>query len=142
VPGHENHLLGEILERRAGLGQEAAHPAALLVLTLQEIDAALKPVIGERGVAALYKRSIRLTAAAHPWLIAAAEGTDTAVDYAGLTSALAQQPSASAAKGGSALLEAMDQVLGSLIGSALTERLLRSVGRPFTSDTTEQDISP
>ena len=49
-------------------GADAEQVADAIVAIWLEIDQALNPIIGHRGVAALYNRSLNLTAAAHPWL--------------------------------------------------------------------------
>ena len=128
------------LANRVAPDANASQIADAMVATWREIDAALAPIIGSRGVVALYKRSLSLTAAAHPWLVGTHEGVPAALDLAALKAVLAQQTSADAALGGNALLQTFYQLLGSLVGPALTERLLRSVwadsfGRPPAQDT-------
>ena len=104
---------------------KVADVAKMLASTWHEINAALQPVIGQRGVAALYKRSLYLTVPAHPWLADALDNSPTALDIASLDAILAQQSCTDAIAAGGALLQAFSQVLTSLIGSSLTERLLR-----------------
>ena len=103
----------------------AAQIADAMVATWHEIDAALTPIIGSKAVVALYKRSLHLTAKTHPWLAGTHEGAQ-ALDLAALKPVVAQQSSAEAALGSRALLQTFNQLLGSLIGPSLTERLLRS----------------
>jgi secreted protein with Ig-like and vWFA domain len=107
----------------------------------QEIDQALSPIVGSRGVAALYNRSLQLTTVAHPWLPSAASGVLAAIDLAALKAALLRQTAARAAAGGSALLETFRELLASLVGTALTERLLRSVWTPTSGASPAQDHS-
>jgi hypothetical protein len=120
-------------------GVEPAQVADAIASTLQAIDAALRPIIGERGVAALYSRSLYLTSSAHPWLARMHEDVQ---DLAALKSTLAQQSTDDAAAGGSALLRTLYDVLASLIGSSLTERLLRSVAINSLNDPHADDASP
>ena len=119
----------------------AAQIADAMVATWHEIDTALAPIIGSKAVAALYKRSLHLTARTHPWLAAAHEGGQAAIDLAGLKSVVARQSDADAAHGSSALLQTFNQLLGSLIGPSLTERLLRGAWANPSSGPPAQDTT-
>ena len=131
------------LARRVGTDATASEIAEALAATWQDIDSTLAPIIGSKGVAALYKRSLHLTAASHPWLAGAHEGGGTAFELAALKSVVAQQGSADAALGGSALLQTFHQLLASLVGPSLTERLLRPVWPdPSSSGPPAQDTKP
>ena len=99
---------------------DAAQIADAMVTTWQRIDAALAPVIGTRGVAALYERSRHLTGRTHPWLV------DAAIDPAALKSVVARQNETDAVLGCSAFVQTFDRLLGDLIGPSLAERLLGS----------------
>jgi hypothetical protein len=120
----------------------AAQTAHALAATLQDIDEALAPIIGSQGVAALCKRSLHLAAKVHPWLGAAHQTGQEAIDLAALRSVIEQQDSADAALGSQALLQTLHRLLGSLIGPALTERLLRTVWDNTSRGTPAQDITP
>ena len=130
------------LARRVGADASAAQIAAAAVATWQEIDAALAPIVGPRGVAALYQRSLHLTSAAHPWLAGTSAGLHASLDLAALESVLAQQGSASATAGGDALFQTFHQLLATLVGASLTERLLRSVWANTSSGSPAQDATP
>lgn len=121
---------------------DAAQAADAMVATCQKIDAALIPIIGHRGVAALYGRSLHLVAATHPWLAAAHAGVEAPMDLAVLKSVLARQSGAGAAAGGRALVRTFLDLLATLIGRSLTERLLLSVWEDLLSGPAAQDISP
>lgn len=108
-------------------GADAAQVADLSVSTWRKVDAALSPVIGQRGVAALYKRSLYLTRAAHPCLAAVYEGALGPGEFAGLHAALAGQSSSDAAAANGALLQTFHDLLANLIGASLTGQLLRPV---------------
>ena len=103
------------------------------------IDAALTPIIGRQGVDALCKRSLHLTARAHPWLASASVGSSTTES---LMSSLSVQGGVESATGGAAFLQAFHDLLTSLLGASLTERLLRSVWVDFLDDTPPQDPAP
>ncbi|MDZ7589749.1 MAG: hypothetical protein U5L05_03470 [Rubrivivax sp.] len=101
--------------------------ADAIVTVWRDIDLALHPILGHRGVAALYNRNLRLSAAAHPWLAGSQSDVLAAVDVTALRAALLQQPAAEAAAAGTALFRSFEQLLASLVGPALTAQLLQSV---------------
>ncbi len=97
--------------------------AEAIVLRWQKIEFGLCPIIGRRGVAALYKRSLHLTSQTYPWLAS----TDNGINFAAFKVALEQQNSADAIAAGDALLETFYELFSTLVGSSLSERLLFSV---------------
>jgi hypothetical protein len=113
-----------------------------MIATWQAIEAALAPIIGSKGVAALYQRSLHLTAKTHPWLAGALEPAQGAIDLAALQSVVAQQSDVDAALGSHVLLQTFQQLLGSLIGAALTERLLRDVLAEASRGAPAQETKP
>ena len=121
---------------------EAGQVADAAVQTWRAVDAALSPIIGQRGVAALYKRSLVLARTQHPWLAAVHEDTRPPGDFTPLHAALARQPGLAAAAAQEALLQIYRDVLAQLIGAPLTERLLRSIGPPPLNRQPMQDTSP
>ena len=102
---------------------DAAQIANAMVSIWLEIEASLAPVIGRRGMAALYQRCLCLTVASHPWLPVPAEVPLT-LDLPALQASVARQASAEALRGGSTLLHTFCELLGSLIGTSLARRLL------------------
>lgn len=108
----------------------AAEVAAACGALWLEIVAALSPIIGTRGVTALGQRSLHLASAAHPWLVARQPADADPQDAAWLVSLLAQRNPDEAAAAGSTFLQTFRELLSSLIGASLTERLLRSVWGP------------
>ena len=95
-----------------------------------ELDAVLSPIIGPRGVTALGQRSLHLASAGHPWLPRPQPGGSALLDSALLMSLLAQRSSEDAAAAANAFLQTFRELLVSLIGGSLTERLLRTVWGP------------
>ncbi len=90
------------------------------------ISGALAPIIGPKGVDALYRRSLHLTAPRHPVL--SSINNDRAVgDFGSLREVLLSQTNAVAAAAHKALLINFHNLLSGLIGESLTERLLASV---------------
>ena len=95
-----------------------------------ELDAALSPIIGTRGVVALGQRSLHLASAVHPWLAARQPGGPVVLDSALLVSLLAQRSSDDAAAAADTFLQTLRELLTSLIGGSLTQRLLLTVWGP------------
>ncbi|WP_253254265.1 hypothetical protein [Xanthomonas arboricola] len=132
-----------ILERQVAAGAEASTIASTVVAMLQQIEKVLTPILGQRGVAALFWRALFLTKDDFPWLdeaFVAAEASDdrNAVETAGVV--LSRQSTEVAAAGGAAFVHTFHEVLVSMIGPTLTERLLRSVWVSFSSGLSAQDI--
>jgi hypothetical protein len=137
--GQEGNQIRAALASRAAHGEDATQIADAIVSTWQLIDIALTPIIAQQGVAALYKRSLYLTVPAHSWLAGTHEGIQSTMDLALLKSVLVRQSSADAAACGGALLQTFYELLTSLVGLSLTERLLRSVWANSLSGTSAQD---
>jgi bifunctional ADP-heptose synthase (sugar kinase/adenylyltransferase) len=98
-----------------------------------EVSAALSTIIGQRGVAALFRRSLSISSAACPVLTELDEPTQTEHPYQALQQALAKLDAEQALAASSALAENFHHLLTTLIGPALTERLLRNVWPPSFS---------
>ena len=60
--------LTTVLVRLAGENRSADHVARALEHLWRDIDAALSPILGPRGAAALLARSVLDTAAQFPWI--------------------------------------------------------------------------
>lgn len=129
MPMHsrESGSIAATLAQSLPAGASAAQIADAMLLIWREIDAALRPIIGPAGVAALYKRSVYLSLPAYPWLAGAHEGGHSSMDLSALQDVVSQQGHANAAACCDALLHTFHELLTSLVGSSLTERLLRSV---------------
>jgi hypothetical protein len=123
VAAFVNHL--------AESGANSQQIAETVTETCHAVIAALTPIIGGKGAAAMYGRSLHLAGHTYSWLVAEREGPTT--DVATLTALLARQTSADAAAGGASLLRTFYELLSSLIGPSLTERLLRSAWAPFSN---------
>ncbi len=107
-----------------GAGRGDAQEAVAL---WRRIDAALSPILGEQGVAALFQRAVYDTRAHYPWLADVQENGLRVGDFAALETALGPQTSADAVAAQRALLASFYETLAILIGAALAERLLRPV---------------
>ena len=142
MESHESAQFAAALANRVEKGADASRIAEASVAIWKEIDVALRSVIGQRGVAALYKRSLYLASAFYPWL-AGLHGSvpSTAIDLAPFAAAIAKQTGADAFAGSVAMLEAFHALLTTLVGPSLTERLLRSVWEDSSRGSLSQDIS-
>lgn len=116
--------------------------ADTMVWAWKDIKVVLVPIVGERGVAALYNRSLHLTAKAFPWLTALPTDIQAAIDLDALHALLSRQDTATATAGGGALFRTFHDLLSSLIGPSLTERLLLPVWEKYLSAPSAQDPSP
>ena len=123
-------------------GADASHIADTALSAWRRVDAALTPIVGVRGMAALFRRSLFLTRAAHSGLAAVHDQASEPDAFAGLRAALAQQTPAAASAAHDALLITFRDLLDKLIGAPLTERLLQPVSDPPSSGPAAQDTSP
>jgi hypothetical protein len=87
----------------------------------------MSPVIGHSGVVALYRRSLHMVATGHPWLAALRVTQPPAMDLPAMRVVLVGQCAADAAAAATALSTTLHGLLVSLIGEALTHRLLLPV---------------
>lgn len=142
MENHQSPDIAAALIRQAEGGADAVQIAAAITSTWRDVDAALSPILGHRGVASLYKRSLHITSAAHPWLAGTHDGLPTVMDLAPLQAALSHQSSVDAATSGGALLHTFHELLASLVGRSLTEQLLHSVWADAASRAPAQEISP
>ncbi len=137
--GQQIHHIAASLARRGDGDATAAQIAETVFAKCQAIVAALAPIIGLRGVAALHRRSLHLAGRNHSWLAERPPGEQPSEDLAVVKTLISRQTSADAALGGAAFLQAFHDLLASLVGLSLTERLLRSVWIDFMGASPTQD---
>lgn len=130
------------LASRVRSDADPAQIAAAFLAVWQEIAAVLAPIVGEQGLAALYRRTVHQSMSQHPWLSGRDEGLPTETEPAALATLIARQSPSDAAAAGDAFLLSFQALLASLIGPSLTARLLRSVWDNPSSGTAAQDTSP
>ncbi|MFG6430511.1 hypothetical protein [Roseateles sp. LYH14W] len=138
----ESSRLTAPLAHRVAEDADADHIATAILALWTDIEAALQPIVGRRGVAALFKRALHLTTAQHPWLAPLKPGQEDAVDMAHLRQLVAEQAPAQAGAAGSALFENFRELLTALIGTPLSERLLQAVWSNSSSAAPAQDPTP
>ncbi len=135
-------LFTEPLAHRLTENATAAEIASACAAICAEVDAALKPIIGSLGASALFRRSLHLANASHPWLVAAPSSDPFTFDAALLRDALAQRRSDEAAAAANCFLQTLHKLLVSLIGASLTERLLRAAWGPPTTAVSASTQAP
>ncbi|WP_342215377.1 hypothetical protein [Pseudomonas sp. TH39(2020)] len=139
----ESRQIVASLAHRVGPNADIATVAQAIASILQDMDAALTPIIGQQGVVALYRRSLHLCASRHPRLAGTYDSVQAAsLDLTALKSVLVAQSETDALFFGDVLLTTFYELLTTLIGPSLTARLLRGVWEPSLSDTPSQEISP
>jgi hypothetical protein len=123
-----SHLLREMirtaLKQRAGSSSGANAISEATATTWRLVEAQLKPVIGARGLDVLFRRALQQSTTAFPWLAASVDRGGSADPLPSLTACLAAQQTAAAAEAATALMLTFTELLTTLIGESLTERLL------------------
>ena len=134
------------LTERTGVDATAAQTAVAFGIIWSELDAALSPIVGPRGVEALGQRSLKLISTLHPWLAAGQPGEPTRFEPLRLAPLLAQHSNEEAQAAGNAFLQTFHGLLSSLIGLSLTDRLLHAAWGTATlshlNSPTGQDSTP
>jgi hypothetical protein len=122
---HRRKMIRHKLAQYAGSTPDANAIAAATVAIWPQISARLAPVIGARGVDVLLDRSLHLTSVSFPWLTSDADGRTPALE--GIKTCLGRQEAAAAAAASCKLLAVFCELLATLIGDSLTDRLLGPV---------------
>ncbi len=121
------HAIATALAERMRAESDAVRASDVLVFLWTEIDAALSPVVGKRGVAALYSRSVHIAARRDPWLAALYDASPNPMDLDALKAAFVQRYDDGAPRAAAALMQAFSDLLANLVGPSLTDRLLSPV---------------
>lgn len=100
-----------------------------IVAFLRDAVSALSPIIGEKSVSALYKRSLYLSRGKHPWLSAAYGELPHSEVLATLQNTVSRQTLSNARMAVDDLRTIFQELLHNLIGASLTQRLLGVDGR-------------
>ncbi len=129
------------LARSVGDSPDASAIAEATLDAWRQVADRLAPVIGARGVDALFSRSLHVTSKTFPWLAMAENNGNSAALLTSLKARLAGQETAAAAEASVALLVNFTELLATLIGASLTERLLASVWLP-PSPESERETAP
>jgi hypothetical protein len=127
------------LDIRSRDGANTAKLADAAVARWHAIDAALSPIIGKLGVAALYHRSLFLASKSHPWLAHERASDVLGMDLPALRTVLVGRDANEIAEASATLLESFLKLLASLVGPSLAERLLGPLWAPPPAGTAEKD---
>jgi hypothetical protein len=130
-----NEAIRRTLTRLAGEAPDSGTIAKAALDTWSRVSNRLEPVIGLRGVDALFNRALHITCKAHPWLAMAgieengsAQGAvQSAANLTGLRLRLAGREPVEAEEASYVLLMTFTVLLADLIGESLTKRLLEPV---------------
>ncbi len=102
-------------------------PSDDVVAVWREISARLVPIIGRRGFAALYNRSLHALSVDHPYLTTVHQSAIVVDDYAALQAVLKLQSDAQAQAVVASLLQSFYDRLSHLVGDSFTDRLIRPI---------------
>lgn len=127
------------LAHRAGGAPDVHALAEATISTWRQVDSLLAPVIGTHGVDVIFRRALYLTSKTFPWLAFSEECRDSSVLLASLKAHLENQCAVDVAEAGCTLLACFTELLTTLIGEALTERVMGQVWA-FPSSSSEQEI--
>jgi len=132
-----NEAIRNALARRAGDTPDANAIAKAALDTWRCVADRLEPVIGRRGVDALFNRALHVTCRTYPWLSIAGLEENGAAQLAGLRLRLADREPAAAEETSYVLLMTFTVLLANLIGESLTRRLLAPVWSPPSANSEE-----
>ncbi|MDR3578710.1 MAG: hypothetical protein P4L44_01965 [Oryzomonas sp.] len=130
-----------VLADRAGDAPGASAIAEAAIGTWQQVAAQIVPVIGIGGANVLFNRSLHLTCTTFPWLTIPGDHRDSTVLLANLKEQLAGREPDAAAEASYTLLVTFIELLMSMIGDSLTERLLSSVWEPSSPPSEQENES-
>lgn len=122
----------QTLALHAGATPDVRAASGATLTVWRQMAAELAPVIGHRGVEALFERALHLAGRSFPWLEGQAEDGTAAEVLLG--SRLETRDPATALEAGGAVLVIFTELLATLIGSSLCSRLLASVWRPVATE--------
>lgn len=122
-----------------GGSPDANAMAEASISTWHKVIAQLTPVIGTRGVDVLFSRSLHITSITFPWIINSGDHGDSSIMLVSIKARLAGHDVDVATEASHKLLLTFTELLTSLIGESLTERLLDPVW-VSPSATSQQEI--
>lgn len=122
--------------------EDIGQVADVIVTMLLDTNASLVPIIGPKGVAALYRRSLHLSLSLNPRLAGTYQALADPLDLTQLKSIFIQQDQNDVIFFGEELFKALYELLVKLIGSSLSRRLLLDVWDTHLSTPPSQETSP
>ncbi|MDO9075203.1 MAG: hypothetical protein Q7U73_18250 [Rubrivivax sp.] len=115
---------------RVAADVDAEGAAAAVVAVWRDADSALRPVIGARGVVALFNRSAHVAARTYPWLALTGQDPAAPLDLEALRALFLAHGAQQSLAAGNHLLDQLHRLLEHLVGLPLTEQLLRAAWGP------------
>lgn len=138
----ENQGIDHRLAQAIGENADAVAIAEAVASLWLEFEAALRPIVGPAAVTALYRRSLNLASATTPGFNRVSTSSAEGSDVDGLREYLTQCSASDALTSGSSFLRTFHELLASLIGPSLAQRLLCPVPMDPLSDLPPQDVPP
>jgi len=129
-----------VLAVRAGSVNDASALAQATVDRWRELTSQLAPVIGTGGVKVLFGRAVQQASANYPWLAVPVEDEIDAALLVNLEARFAGQDRATVEKAIATVLWNFVELLTTLIGESLTDRLLCPAWAP-APPASEREIS-
>lgn len=129
-------------ENRLREGADAGVLGESTAVAWNSIVETLNPVLGVRGVESLSRRCVFVAAVQRAWLRELHDPSAAGIPRLSLVDAFTRQPPAEAAAGGALLIKTLNELLTSLVGASLTERLLQPVWNDFLRGTETQGETP
>lgn len=136
----ENRSIAAALARRAGPQANASHVADAVVALWRDIDATLAPIIGTHGLAALHGRSLDLASREFAWVKPTRDNSVLkAIDFDALQRMFSAQPMPESQAAASTMFHCFHELLASVVGVSLTERLLHAIwDNPFGGEAAQE----
>lgn len=125
--GRQQEAIRRTLAYYAGDIADASAIAEATLSIWHQVSARLLPVIGARGVDVLLNRSLYLTGTVSPLLAKSVDQGDRVTVLANIKTRLAASQTNTAAEASYTLFTTFSELLISMIGESLTERLLDAV---------------
>ena len=115
------------LAHRAGDVPDASAVSEATASAWRQVDALLTPLIGANGVDVIFRRALSLTSKVFPWLAIGEEHGDSSALLVSLKVQLAGRDTATVTEVACTLMVTFIELLSTLIGESLTERIVSSI---------------
>ena len=139
--GMQHEAILRTLVQGAGEVPDAKTVADAMLKTWHRMAMRLTPVIGTRGVEALFSRALHITSKDFPWLAVTVNDGNGAAILANLKVHLVAREADVALNASYTLLMTFTELLTTLIGESLTSRLLDPVWASSSAESERKRIS-
>lgn len=141
MPSTESRRIAAALAQRVGPDADAATMADVVIAIWRDIERRLSPIVGTHGVAALHARSLFMAGKSYPWLCEQGDDSQQSLNLVALRSTLVARDAHEVHAACLALFVSFHELLASMVGPALTERLLLPVWDTPSSGQPAQDTT-